>query len=248
MNKTYVWGIPTRIFHWMFAIAIVAAYILSEDAINWHVTLGMTALLLAFFRIIYGFLGPRYSNFRDFPISISKIKHFLKVERKSPLPSAGHNPLASLIMILILVMMLLVPFSGMLALGQEFDSGLFVGSSLINLTEWKEVHELCVNGLIALVIIHLLGLAADWRAHAQHASWKSMFTGYKTGINEEDVKLNLFQKVYSLVWFLIPFSFFLFSVNNPPVSEAVLQQIEEYEHASGDGEQGEDEHETDDED
>lgn len=245
MNKTYIWGVPTRLFHWLFAISIVLAYVLVEYNINWHVILGITAGFLSFLRIIYGLIGPKYSNFKDFPIRISKMKNFLIHERKNPVPTAGHNPLASLIMLLILIMLLFVPFTGLLTLGQEFESGFFANSTLLTLTKWEEIHELAVNLLIILVIAHLLGLISDMFVHGRNAAWKSMFSGYKTGVNKEDVKLSAFQKIFAFIWFVIPLGFILFSINTPPVSDDMLQEKGEYEHVS---EEGRDNHESEDED
>lgn len=245
MDKTYVWSISTRLFHWIFAISIVLAYVLVEYTINWHVIFGITAGILSVLRIIYGFIGPKYSNFKDFPNSFAKIKHFLIHERKNPVQSAGHNPPASLIMLLILILLLLVPFTGLLTLGQEFESGFFANSSLLNVTEWVEVHELSVNLLIILVIAHLLGLLTDLFVHRRNAAWKSMFSGYKTGVNQEDIKLTAIHKIFHLIWFILPLGYILFSINTPPVSDAILQEKGEYEYVSEDGHN---DHECEDED
>ena len=56
-----------------------------------------------------------------------------------------------------------------------------------------------VNILIALVVIHLAGIAVDTVFHGETGTLVSIFTGYKK-LSGENVKLNGFQKVFSLVW------------------------------------------------
>jgi cytochrome b len=51
---------PTRVFHWLFALSFVGAY-LTADGESWrmlHVTLGYTMAGLLAFRVVYGVWGP----------------------------------------------------------------------------------------------------------------------------------------------------------------------------------------------
>jgi len=55
---------PTRVFHWLFALSFLGAY-LTADGERWrllHVTLGYTMAGLLGFRVIYGLLGPRQAR------------------------------------------------------------------------------------------------------------------------------------------------------------------------------------------
>ncbi len=52
---------PTRMFHWLFALSFLGAY-MTADGERWrllHVTLGYTMAGLLAFRVIYGWVGPR---------------------------------------------------------------------------------------------------------------------------------------------------------------------------------------------
>ena len=56
---------PMRMFHWLFALSFVGAYI-SADSEHWrlvHVVLGYTLGGLMAFRIVYGLVGPRPARF-----------------------------------------------------------------------------------------------------------------------------------------------------------------------------------------
>ena len=51
---------PTRMFHWLFALSFLGAY-LTSDGERWrmlHITLGYTMAGLLAFRVLYGLWGP----------------------------------------------------------------------------------------------------------------------------------------------------------------------------------------------
>jgi cytochrome b len=55
---------PTRMFHWLFALSFLGAY-LTADGERWrlmHVTLGYTLAGLLVFRLLYGLFGPRQAG------------------------------------------------------------------------------------------------------------------------------------------------------------------------------------------
>ncbi len=199
--RTYIWSLPTRLSHWLVAIALVVAYILGgeEESINIHAAFGYLAGTLTLFRIIWGIFGPRYSRFSDFPVGIGKIKEFFTNMKSTKLKYPGHNPAASLIMITIMIAILLVVISGLANLATE-GQGLLTFLNLPKESEFfKEAHELMVNILTALVIMHLLGIAVETIFHGETGTLASIFTGYKK-LKSENVKLNTFQKVLSIVW------------------------------------------------
>ncbi|NBY65443.1 MAG: hypothetical protein EBQ70_15420 [Betaproteobacteria bacterium] len=54
-----VWDLPTRIFHWLFAFTVIGSIMtiqLGEQQL--HAYCGYTALILIFFRIIWGLSDP----------------------------------------------------------------------------------------------------------------------------------------------------------------------------------------------
>lgn len=216
-TKTYVWGIPTRLFHWMLVVSLIGAYIAEDDFLTLHVALGYAAGLLIALRLCWGLFGPRYSHFRDFPIGINSISEFIRGLGKPGKVYTGHNPLASLVMLGILVMVLLVVFTGLLTLNQEGGQGLLKSITLPAAIEFKEVHEVSVQILIGLVILHLIGLISDLIIHKSASVLKSMFTGYKTGVTGKDAEMSTFQKVFSIVWIAGPLLAFYLSITGPPV-------------------------------
>jgi cytochrome b len=198
--KTYIWSLPTRIFHWLLVVGMVAAYLLSEEEelLNFHSSVGYMVGIMILFRIIWGFAGPRYSRFSDFPIGVNSLKTFVTEMKSSKNHSPGHNPAASIVMLGIILFTLCIVISGILLLaseGQGFFT--FVRTSLKEDT-LKEIHEIAVNIVIALVIMHLLGNLVDFIFNKKAGTLQSMFTGYKN-VEGESIRLSSFQKILATI-------------------------------------------------
>ncbi len=217
--KTYIWSLPTRLFHWLFVIAMVAAYLLSEEEelINIHSSVGYMVGILIMFRIIWGFAGPKYSRFSDFPIGIKRIKEFVTDIKSSKSHSPGHNPMASFVMLGIIFFSLMIVISGILLLaseGQGFFAFIKPGVSEDTL---KVLHEIAVNIVIALVILHLAGNLVDYIFNKKAGTLLSMFTGYKN-IDAESIRLTTFQKVIAGIGIIAALAAFPYSVLNQKIS------------------------------
>ena len=78
--KTKIWSLTTRISHWLLALGFTIAYITGEKEwqMNYHYAFGALVGGLTFFRLLYGVFGPKYSNFKDFPMGISHQIDFIK--------------------------------------------------------------------------------------------------------------------------------------------------------------------------
>ena len=102
MKKSYIWSLPTRIFHALFAVFILIAFLTDDDKLlNYHAVIGYSVLILLLFRFIWGFMGPKYSRFKDFPTGKKDVKEFLGNIFEENQKYLGHNPLASYVMITI---------------------------------------------------------------------------------------------------------------------------------------------------
>lgn len=67
-QRILVWDLPTRVFHWSFALTFAGAYLTAESE-RWqpvHLRLGYTFLILLAFRLVWGLVGTRYARFADF--------------------------------------------------------------------------------------------------------------------------------------------------------------------------------------
>jgi len=155
MVKIRLWDLPTRLFHWLFAAAVIGAIVTDLlDNITWHSYCGYTALVLVVFRIIWGFVGPHHARFSSFVPSVSSLKAFLKDQTVSPL---GHNPLGALSVIAMLLIVLVQASSGLFTDDEiSFQGPLskFISEDMVKLmNQIHETNHVLVYGIVALHLI-----------------------------------------------------------------------------------------------
>ena len=155
MNKIRLWDLPTRLFHWGFAAAVLGAIVTDLlENITWHSYCGYTALVLVVFRIIWGFVGPHHARFSSFAPSPSGLKTFLKDQTVSPL---GHNPLGALSVIAMLLIVMVQATSGLFTDDEiSFQGPLskFLSEDMVKF--FNQIHStnhVLVYGIVALHLI-----------------------------------------------------------------------------------------------
>jgi cytochrome b len=116
-NKVRVWDLPTRLFHWALVLLIVGLAVSGHrggDAMDWHARLGYAVLALLLFRIVWGFVGGRWSRFRAFAFSPRDIFEHL---RGNGVPDrlVGHNPLGAASIFAMLLFLLMQVGTGLVA-------------------------------------------------------------------------------------------------------------------------------------
>ena len=94
-----VWDLPTRLFHWLLAAAVVfsiASARIGGGAMAWHFRSGYLVFTLLAFRLVWGLIGGRWSRFRAFVPAPTTTWRYL---RGASLPGewhhVGHSPLAA---------------------------------------------------------------------------------------------------------------------------------------------------------
>jgi cytochrome b len=156
-----VWDLPTRVFHWVLALSVVASIITAKvggAAMVWHFRLGYLALGLLVFRLIWGLVGGRWSRFASFLYGPGRVWAYVRGRRDARgLDEVGHNPLGALSVWALLALLLAQVGSGLFADDEIANVGplnRFVsGSTAQWLTGWhKEVGE---SVLIALLVLHV---------------------------------------------------------------------------------------------
>lgn len=219
MNKSYIWTLPTRVFHWLFALLITLAFLTDEDnLLKYHVIIGYAILILLVFRLGWGLFGPKYSRFKDFPLGLRNIKEFLASMFTDNSRFTGHNPLASYVMLGLLGLAFLAIFSGALTYGIQEGKGIFsfLNSSFFREMElFEEIHEFFGNLILVLIFVHLAGIFSDKLLHPKHETLKSIFNGYKNTNEKESVKLNIFQKSFAFLILIVLIWFVYFNISTP---------------------------------
>ena len=64
-----VWDLPVRIVHWLLVIGIAGSYATHKLGVayfKYHLWFGYLVVVLAAFRILWGFVGTRHARFASF--------------------------------------------------------------------------------------------------------------------------------------------------------------------------------------
>jgi len=235
--KRYVWSLPTRLFHWLLVLFIVGAYLASEEEnlLRIHTAFGYGVGVLVIFRIIWGFIGPKYSRFSDFPLSIKEAIEYIKNIFHPKKKYIGHNPAASFVMLGIIITLFFVVVSGVLTYGIQEGRGVlaFLNNSLFREMEvFEELHEVFVSILLFLIALHLAGVATDYILHKEDGTIASIFTGYKN-IEGESVKLNSIQKIVATLFLAASIGVVIWGfTQDAPLNKSIYEEIEYEEHSS----------------
>ena len=160
-----VWDLPTRLFHWGFAISIIGAFFSGERGALWaHELFGLAAFGLIIFRVIWGFIGFETARFNHFVPSPQNLLSYLKIwrVRHTHLPIIGHNPLGGLAVIALLCVMAVMAVTGLWT-GDDilYEAPLTLAGIA---PEWATPmgawHDRLHFLVPLLVIIHLLAIVA----------------------------------------------------------------------------------------
>ena len=183
-RQVLVWDLPTRIFHWLFALAVLGALTcaaIGGQAMAWHMRFGYTALALVSFRLVWGFVGPRYARFANFPPQPTRALRYLRDGAREPF--VGHNPAGALSVYAILACIALQAATGLFASDDLLWSGplsKLVPNSVVAFI--TEVHHL--NGsLIWLLVITHLGAIAFHTLSRREPLVKAMIDRKSTRLN-----------------------------------------------------------------
>lgn len=161
-----IWDLPTRVFHILFACVVLAAIVtakIGQSWMDWHVRLGITALALLIFRIIWGLIGPRYARFSQFncgPVSVWRHLKTLMQHTKQIKKTPGHSPLGALSIIAMLIIISVQAVTGLFANDEILTQGplaQFVsGSMSAFMTGLHQFNEKLVFGIIVLHLTAVL--------------------------------------------------------------------------------------------
>ena len=182
MNRILVWDIPTRLFHWMFAISFAAAWLTSEEDqwLSVHTFFGYLMMGLIGFRLIWGVMGGHYARFASFLYSpLAGLSYLRQVLSGKAARYLGHNPAGSQAIYLLLTLGLVVCISGLFTQGGEEQQGAIAGMVSIAVGRmFKEAHEITATLMLLVVFGHLGGVVLESWLHKENLA-RSMVTGLK---------------------------------------------------------------------
>jgi cytochrome b len=158
-----VWDLPTRLFHWALAACIVGLAITGYQGgavMDWHARLGYAVLVLLLFRIVWGFVGGRWSRFTSFVYSPGALVAYLQ-GRPHPDHLIGHSPLGAGSVFAMLAFLLMQVATGLVGDDEIAFTGplnRFVESSKGLAATWyhKRIGQWVILGLVLLHIAAVL--------------------------------------------------------------------------------------------
>ena len=116
-----IWDLNTRIFHVMLIITIIISMISGKFAYFYiHEISGLTLFFLILFRLYWGFFGGYYSKFKNFNLNKRSLLNYIKRKDNKDF---GHNPLGSLSIFSIFIIVLLTSLVGMFSSDDIFYDG-----------------------------------------------------------------------------------------------------------------------------
>jgi cytochrome b len=177
-SKILVWDLPTRLAHWLLAASFVGAFATgdSERLRDVHIILGYTMLGLVAFRLVWGLVGTRYARFGSFAFGPRSVLSYLgSLVKGTPQHYLGHNPAGSWAIYALLV---LTALAGATGYATYSDVG----------GRWmEELHEGIANALLAVVIVHVLGVIVSSILHRENLVG-GMISGRKSGSPGDSVR------------------------------------------------------------
>jgi cytochrome b len=185
-----VWDPLVRVFHWSLVFFFLLAFITEDDWQELHVLAGYAVSFLVAFRLLWGLVGTRHARFFTFVKSPAVMLRYLKDLLSFKVPHyLGHNPLGAAMVVMLLLCITLVSFSGMVLIAGE-GNGPLAGTWLASWSgDWmEEVHEFFANFTLLMVVIHVSGVIFSSLLEGENLV-KAMMTGRKKfRAHWEDVK------------------------------------------------------------
>jgi len=114
---TRVWDLPTRLFHWVLVGVVTGSVVTAQiggNAMVWHFRFGYTAFTLLAFRLLWGFVGGRWSRFSSFLYGPAALRRYLRGQAHAH-AEVGHNPLGSLSVYALLALLVAQVATGLVA-------------------------------------------------------------------------------------------------------------------------------------
>jgi cytochrome b len=179
-----VWDLPTRVFHWLLAAAVIGLVITGKvggNAIAWHFRLGYVVMGLLAFRLLWGFVGGRWSRFASFVYAPGTVLRYLRGQaRPDEWLEVGHSPLGAGSVFALLALLAVQVGTGLVADDEIASTGplnRFVSSdTAASATHWHKDYGQLI--LIVLVLLHVAAIVF-YRVKKGRDLVRPMLTGDK---------------------------------------------------------------------
>lgn len=176
-NWVRVWDPLVRIGHWLLLIAIATALITRGEPETLHQAAGYFVAGYVVFRLFWGIAGPEHARFENFLASpMAAFRYLANLVTGKGTRHIGHSPPGGLMVIALLIAMSFTAGTGMAMenhtpVPAAFQSVLQIedrGRGDEDDSPWEDVHEASANLILALVILHIGGVALASIGHREN--------------------------------------------------------------------------------
>ncbi|MEY9461834.1 cytochrome b [Bradyrhizobium ottawaense] len=144
-----VWDLPLRLWHWALAASVLAAWFTPTVYDRTHRIVGYAVLGLLVFRLVWGFLGSRYSRFRMVGVRLRAAPSYLwNLRRGITGRYIGLNPAGTLMLVALLAALAVSTITGAMSVTTTFFGVWWV----------EDTHHYSSDAVIVLVVIHVVGV------------------------------------------------------------------------------------------
>lgn len=170
MQRTLVWDLPVRVFHWLlaggFTAAAILAFLTDDDGASfpYHGILGLILAFMVVLRIAWGFIGTRHARLGALFFSPWALVEYLWGALSGRGKRfVGHNPGAAYAILAMFALVLGLAVTGiMMARGNE---------------SVEDIHELMAWSMLVVVGAHLLGVLLHTVRHRENIT-RTIIDGY----------------------------------------------------------------------
>lgn len=184
VQQIRVWDLPTRIFHWLLAAAVIGSVVTAKiggNAMVWHFRLGYLIFTLLAFRLLWGVFGGHWSRFATFTYAPQTLLRYVRgTARPEEHLDVGHSPLGAGSVFALLAVLAAQVGSGLFADDEIANAGPLVkfvsGATSSLLTGWHKNFGQWI--IIGLVVLHV-GAILFYRFRRGRDLVRPMITGDK---------------------------------------------------------------------
>lgn len=214
--KRYIWELPVRWCHWVNMVCIVMLSVTgffigkpfsfgssaSDYTMGWirfiHFTAAYLFAVSVMSRLIWSFIGNKYSSWREFfPLmtdagrkkTVKMLRYYMLVDKEVP-ETIGHNPLATAAYVVLFCLYSVMILTGFALYAQHSPQGAMHKAlgfmySLFSDQGMRLTHHVSMWFIFGFVVNHIYSAwLMDIKEHGSEIS--SMFSGYKFTVKKED--------------------------------------------------------------
>ncbi|GMO34075.1 cytochrome b/b6 domain-containing protein [Bradyrhizobium sp. TM233] len=164
-----VWDLPLRLWHWILAACVLAAWFTPTVYDSLHRIVGYAVLGLLALRLVWGFRGSRYSRFRMVGVRLRAAPRYLwNLRRGITGRYIGLNPAGTLMLVALLASLAVSTITGAMSVTVTFFGVWWV----------EDTHHYSSDAVIILVVLHVVGVVLMGLLQRENLI-RAMITGRK---------------------------------------------------------------------